>query len=97
MGDRFLSDAQLFADGAIARDVLFDQIVEQTAALADHLEQTAAAVVVVLVDLEMLVEMVDALGQNGDLHLGRAGIGFVDTVGLNEFLFASHHGHSPLF
>ena len=69
---------------------------QQTAALSDHLEQASAAVVVVLVFLKMLVEMVDALGQNGNLHFGGAGIGLMDAIGFDEFLLASH-GVSPLF
>ena len=70
-----LSDAQLGDDGAVTLDVLVHQVVEHLAALTDHLQQAPAAVVVVLVDLQVLGELLNPGGQNGDLNLGGAGVG----------------------
>ena len=56
--------------GAITLDVLALQVVQQTAALTDHLQQTTAGVVVLLVVGQVLVQLVDAGSQNGDLNLG---------------------------
>ncbi len=50
------------------------QVVEQAAALTDLQQQTAAAVMVFLVNLQMLGEHVDRGGQDCDLHFGRSGI-----------------------
>ena len=85
-----LSDVQLGYAGSVALDVLGGKIVEQISALADHFEQSAAGMIIMGMRLEMLVEDVDALGQNGDLHLGRAGIALMyavafDDLGLSVF------------
>src|SRR5690349_18968438 len=65
---------------AVAVDVHLGQVVQQTAATADHQQKTTAGVVVVLVLLEVLREVGDALAQQGDLRLGRAGVAVVQTV-----------------
>ena len=88
-----LSDAQLGDNGAVALDVLGHQIVQHLAALTDHLQQAAAGVVVLLVDLQVLGQLVDAGGQNGDLDLGGAGVSGVSAVGLDHgrlFVLTDH-------
>src|SRR5919201_897412 len=47
---------------------------------ADHLQQAAARVVVVLVDPQVLGELVDAGGEQGHLDLGRAGVALLGRV-----------------
>src|SRR5688572_3915184 len=59
---------------AVARLVFALHIIEQAAALADHLQQTATGMVVALMGLEVLGEVGDPLGQDRDLHVRRAGI-----------------------
>ena len=56
------------------------EVIEQTSALRDHLEQAAPRVVIFLVCFEMLREFVDALCEQSDLHLRRPRIPFVGTV-----------------
>ena len=68
---RLLAQTQLSDQGAVTIDVLLLQIGQQVTAAADHLEQSATAVVIVLVGLEMLGQMVDASSQQCDLNLGR--------------------------
>ena len=88
-----LTDTQLGDQGTIALDVLLHEVVEQAAALTDHLVQAAAGVVVLRVLLEVLGELVDALGENGDLDLGRTGVAGMGCVLLNDsslFFFAHH-------
>ena len=88
-----LKGKELGDDGAVTLDVLGHQIVQHLAALTDHLQQAAAGVVVLLVDLQVLGELVDAGGENGDLHLGRTGVGLMDAVGLDNgrlFVLADH-------
>jgi hypothetical protein len=60
------------------------QIVQESSALADHLEQPAARVIVVLVASQMFGQGIDALGQQRDLYVGRAGVGCVEPVLLDD-------------
>jgi hypothetical protein len=46
------------------------QVIEQTSAMRDHLEQAAPRMIVLLMYLEMLGEFVDTLTQERDLYLG---------------------------
>ena len=56
------------------------QIVQQAAALADQLEETAARVMIFRVRLEVLGEIADAFAENGDLNFRGAGVGVVRAV-----------------
>ena len=60
------------------------QVVEQTASLADHLEQAAARVIVVLVAAQVFCQRIDTVGQQRDLDVCRASIGGVEPVLLNN-------------
>jgi hypothetical protein len=48
-------------------------------------------------DLQMLVQLVDASGQNGDLDLGRTGVGLVQAAVFDAsgLLFLQDHGNIP--
>lgn len=50
------------------------------AAVGNHLEKSAAGVVVFLMSFEMLGELVDARRENRDLHWSRSGVGSVYLV-----------------
>ena len=88
-----LTDTQLGDQGTIALDVLLHEIIEQAAALTDHLVQAAAGVVVLRVLLEVLGELSDALGEDSDLNLRRTGVAFVGAVGFDDsrLLVFEHH------
>ena len=75
-----LSDSKLCNAGTITLDVLAHEVVQKTAALTDHKEKTLTAVVVLLVNLQMLGELADALCENCNLNLRRACVGFVSAV-----------------
>ena len=92
-----LAQTQLGNDGAVTLDILLLEIVEKVSSLTDHLQQTAAGVMILLVDLHMLGQIVDPLGQDCDLYLGGTGIGVVGTVGGDDrlLLFLEHHSFSP--
>ena len=79
-----LTNTQLGDEGTIALDVLLGQIVQEAAALTDHLIEAPAAVVVVDMDLQVLGELVDPLGEDSDLDLGGTGVALVGTVGLDD-------------
>ena len=53
----------------VALNVCPLQIIEQTPALRDHLQQAAPRVVVFLVNLEMFSQLVDSLAEQSDLNL----------------------------
>ena len=61
--------------------------------MADHLQKTAAAVVILLVHLQMLGQAVDTVGQNSDLNFGGAGVALVSgLLGNDGLLFLGGHG-----
>ena len=75
---KLLTQTQLSDQGTVTVDVLLLQIGQQITAAADHLEQAAAAVVVMLVGLEVLGQVVDTSGQQSNLDLRRTGVTLVD-------------------
>ncbi len=62
------TDLELLDERAILVDVLLGEIIEQAAALADHFQQPAAAVVILGILLEVWRERINVLGENGDLY-----------------------------
>ena len=91
-----LSQAQLLDDRAVTLDVLLGQVVEKVLSVANHLLKTSLGMEILGVLLQMLGEVVDALGEDRDLHLGRAGVALIDLIGLNEVLLGFFlHGFSP--
>jgi hypothetical protein len=68
------ADTEAFDQGLVTIVVGILQVVQQTAALVDHLEQTATRVMILLVIGEMLGEMFNARGEQRDLHFRRTGI-----------------------
>lgn len=94
-----LADAQLCNDCTIALDVLLGEVVEQAAALTDHLVHAQTAVLVVGMHLQVLGELMDALGENRDLHLRRTGVALVRLVGFDNgsLFFLRNHGNLPFF
>jgi hypothetical protein len=50
------------------------KVIEQPSPLPDEHEESATGMVILLVGLEMLGEVVDPLGEDGHLHIRRAGI-----------------------
>ena len=70
-----LAQSEPFDHVAVLVRVRALQVIEQLATLADHFQQPAARMDILGVRLEMLGETVDTLGEQGDLYLGRAGVG----------------------
>ena len=64
----------------VALDVDVLHIIEQPTTAADEHQQTTAGVVVMLVALEMIVEVVDAGREHGDLHFGGTGVLLVGAM-----------------
>ena len=53
----------------IARQVGLMEIIQQTAALPDHHQQTAAGAVILEILLQMLGQVINSFSQKGDLHV----------------------------
>ncbi len=85
---KLLSDSELRDDGSVALDVNFFKVVEQTTTLTYHLEQTAARMTILLMGLEMLGEVIDALSEECDLNLWGTRIALVESILIDDFIFA---------
>src|SRR5690242_10290590 len=76
---------------------LLVQVSEQTPSLSDHLEQAAAAGVVVRSRAEMLGQVLDAFREQCDLDLWRTAVLVVAAVGLDQLtLGCGRGGRHPL-
>src|SRR3954454_24887955 len=82
------AESETLDERAVARDVDVLEVAEQTTALTDHEEQTTTRVVVVLVLLQVLCEVFDALRQHRDLHLGGSGVTGVRRVLFDDRLLS---------
>ena len=84
--NKLLSESQLLNDFTISLDILLRKIVEQVLSVTNHTEQTSLRVEVLRILLHVLGEGVDAVGEDRNLYLGRAGVSLIDLIGLNELL-----------
>lgn len=82
--------AKLRDDLTISLDVFTADVVEKAAPFSHHYQQTATSVMVALVVAEMFGEMVDSLGEQSDLHLGRPGVALMQPV-LGDYVFGALH------
>src|ERR1700751_3868991 len=74
------TDAEALDEGLVALAVGILQIVQKATALVDHLQQPATRVMILLVIGEVLRKMLDARGQQGNLHFGRTGVARRATI-----------------
>jgi hypothetical protein len=86
-----VAETKVLDDLPISVHVSASQIVQEAAASADHLEESAAAMVILRVGAKMISEVVDPLREEGDLDTGRAGVGLVVPVTLNCRCFFESH------
>src|SRR5262245_6945009 len=92
------ADSELLDDPAIPLGVLPAQVLEETAPFTDQHQQPPARVMVLRVQLEVLREAIDALGQERDLHLRGASVTIMDPELLDKvtLLFdRQRHGMPP--
>lgn len=89
-----LTDAQFLDDSAVSSDVLFHQVIEQVPSASDHLQQATTGMMVVFMLLQMLCQIVDSSGEDGDLYLRRSGVFLMQSVGFDyrRFFLFLHHG-----
>src|SRR5262245_9613590 len=77
--------AELLDQIFVARFICTTQVIEQLTALADKLEQPTTGMIILDVILEMLGEIVDALGQDCHLYFRRPGVSGLLCLGLDYF------------
>jgi hypothetical protein len=74
------TDPESLDKGSVPPSILFPEVLQKPAALPDQHQQTAAGMMVLSMDLEMVGEAVDPFGEERDLHLRGAGVSFVGAV-----------------
>lgn len=94
-GERFriahlVTDTQPGRDATVPFYVVAPHVVEKSPALPDELHEAPPGVVVPLVHLQVLGQVGDPLGQQGDLDLGRTGVGLVEAMISDGGLFVGH-------
>jgi len=89
--NKLLAQLELFGDRLVAADIRIGQIIQQTAALADHQQQTTAGAMILLGRLQMLGQMVDAVREQRDLHVGRTRVLRVRLELFNRFRLCFHN------
>ena len=88
---RLATNAESTDQSAITLDIAALHVIEQSATLANELHESAARVMIALVNLEMLGEMRNPVGQDRDLDFGRAGVRGVSLIVLDDLLLLSHN------
>jgi hypothetical protein len=92
-----LPDAELLDERSVTGNVSTSEIVEEPAALADQLHEATTGMVILRMRLEVSSQVVDALGEQRSLHLGRTGVGPVTLVSLPDLSRALlEHCHPAL-
>ena len=93
---RLVPEAKLLDERPVSRQVASLEVGQQPAAGPDHLQQPAAAVMILGVGSEVIGEGVDPLGEQGHLYLGRTGIAFVGLMlGRHRLLVEAHAAWCP--
>src|SRR6266536_2138440 len=96
-GRRLAAESESSNDDPVTRAVLLHQVGKKAAARADELEEAATRMVILGKALEMRVQLLDSLGQERDLDLGRPGVTFLGGIpGDDLLLFFPRERHSFL-
>ncbi len=84
---------ELLDECRVATLIILLKVAKVRTTVCDHLQKPTTRVEVLLVLLEVLCKLLNSLGQNTDLHAGRAVIGFMVGHLLNDcglFLRGKH-------
>lgn len=85
-----LAQLELLSDCLVTVYVGGVEVIQQPAPLANHHEQATAGTMILLVLLKVLGQVVDALSQQRNLHIGRTGVPFMQLNTFNRFRFRFH-------
>ena len=75
-----LSETKLLNDSSVSLNVNLLEVVEEVSSVTNHLKETTAAMIVLVVALEMLGEVSYSVGKDSDLNLGRTCVTLVSCV-----------------
>jgi hypothetical protein len=64
-------------DAAVSLDILGLHVVQESSAPPDQHQKSSAGMMILFMNLEMLGQIFNAMGQQSDLNLRRSGIAFV--------------------
>ena len=81
------AESELLDQASVALQVALLQVVEESPAASDQLQQSAAGVMILPVSAEMLGQLVDATRQKSDLDSGRARVRIASAVPGDNFCF----------
>ena len=91
------ADAQALNQGFVPFRVTAFQVFQQAAPTGHHGQQPTAGMMILGVSLEMILELFNALAEDGYLNLWRAGVGFMDAVIGNHLLLGiGRQGHARI-
>lgn len=86
-----MTESKILNNPAVSIDVRPLQVFQEPLALTNHLQQPTATVMIFGVLLEVIVEVVNPLGEDRDLHPARTGVSIVTAVfGDRRCLLKSH-------
>lgn len=84
--EALLTQTELLDDRTVTSDIGLLEVCEKVSSVTDHLEKAATAVVILVVRLHVFGQIVDAVGQECNLNLGRTGVSLVHCVLLDDSL-----------
>jgi len=76
---------------AVPCDVRPLHVIQEASTLPDHLQQSLATVVILLVRPEVIGEVIDSAGKKGHLNATGTGIGFVRSEFFYGWSFCESH------
>jgi hypothetical protein len=84
------AQAQVIDDGAVSLNVVAPYIIEETAAAADQHQQPATRMVILLVGLQVLGEILNAMGKQAYLDFGASGVAVMEFILVDQSFFVLH-------
>ena len=90
MANQLLAQLELFCDRLIPAYISGVQVVQKSPALADHHQQPSSGAVILLVLLQVIGQMIDALREQRNLDICRTGIPFVKPEIIDCFCLCFH-------
>ncbi len=87
---RLLTELELLRNSLIAVQVRVVQVIQQTAALANHHQEPSTGAMILLVLLQVLSQVIDPLREQRNLHIRRTCIPLVELEIVNRFRFRLH-------
>ena len=91
-GNWLLAQVETLQQVVVLGQVVPLQVIQKLAPAAGHLEKATAAVEVLAMPPQMLGQVIDPGGKQGDLDVAGAGVLLVNLVLSDDFVFCYRHG-----